>query len=313
MTSQNRNVSAVGITTRVKVDLNDEVGAMELLTKLTIASAKFEGLLNAEISPGPQGDSGEWSVVQRFHTAENAASWRDSSVRKNILDNLAAHLKDGSHQDETTLDECAGTVAACITSIINPGMEDDYCDWLSSIQTAQARFPGYQGTYLQMPSNSSRLWTTILRFDTPEALEHWFVSKQRLELIEKSKQLVASENIKRLASSFPGWLPVDEQGNSPPKYKAAMLVLLGLYPVVMLQSRFMMPFMTEFQPPLRTFIGNVVGVAMCSFVTMPFLTGVYKDWLLPQAHTDRAKSDTIGIGTIVALYLLENILFWFFM
>jgi antibiotic biosynthesis monooxygenase (ABM) superfamily enzyme len=313
MASGDKKVSAVGITTRVKVESADEAVAMELLTQLTLASAKFEGLLNAEISPAGQSDSGEWSVVQRFHSAENAASWRDSDVRKNILTTLASHLKDGSHYDETSLDECAGTVAACITSIINPGMEDDYCNWLSSVQTAQAKFPGYQGTYLQMPSNSSRLWTTILRFDTPEALEHWFVSKQRLELIEKSKQLVTSESIKRLSSSFPGWLPVDEKGNSPPRYKAAMLVLLGLYPVVMLQSKFMTPYLTSVQPPLRTFVGNVVGVAMCSFVTMPFLTAVYKDWLLPQTHSDRGKVDTFGIATIVCLYLLENILFWFFM
>jgi uncharacterized protein len=307
MASEHKKVSAVGITTRVKVDTTDEVGAMELLTKLTIASAKFEGLLNAEIAPVGQNEPGEWTVVQRFHSSENADKWRNSDVRKSILEKLAGH------KDETSQEECAGTVAACITSVINPGMEDDYCGWLSSIQTAQAKFPGYQGTYLQMPSNSSRLWTTILRFDTPEALEHWFVSKQRLDLIEKSKQLVASENIKRLESSFPGWLPVEEKGNSPPKYKAALLVLLGLYPVVMLQSKFMTPFMTGFQPPLRTFIGNVVGVAMCSFVTMPFLTGVYKDWLLPQAHTNRAKSDTTGIATIIALYVLEIILFWFFM
>ncbi len=91
------------------------------------------------------------------------------------------------------------------------------------------------------------------------------------------------------------------------------LVLLGLYPVVMLQSKFMMPYMTEVHPPLRTSIGNVVGVAICTFVTMLFFTTAYKNWLLPEAHTAQAKTDTVGIATIVALYLLENIIFSFFM
>lgn len=308
-----QSLSATAVTTRVVLANARDPVAINLLTRLAMDSAQFEGLLNAEITPSLDRAKGEWIVTQRFHNEKHAESWRTSPGRLDLIAQLSGFLSQAGHSEETSQDECLATVAACITSVIRPGMEKQYRDWLSEIQTTQAQFPGYQGTYLQMPApGSDGLWTIVLRFDSPEMMEQWFRSEERSALIEKSKGLVASENIKRMHSAFPGWLPTDSEGQSPADWKAAMLVILGLYPVVELQLRFLSPLLSRWQPSLGMFFSNIISVLIISYVEMPILTKVFQDWLLPKSTANKRKSDLKGIGIILFLYLVENILFWTF-
>jgi antibiotic biosynthesis monooxygenase (ABM) superfamily enzyme len=302
--------SAIGVTTRLKVKSGDTEAAAPLLTSLAIAGTKFSGSLNAEITP-PTSLHDEWIIVQRFANEAQAFAWRDSTVRKERLAQLAPHLMESGVADETLQQQCDGSVAACISSLIKPGLEEDYYAWLQDIQTAQALSSGYQGTYLQMQkSGESSQWTTMLRFDSPEALEDWFKSKRRLELIEQARKFITSESIKRMTSSFPGWMPVDETGQSPANWKAAALVVLGLYPIVCLQIRFLSPALHDVKLALANFIGNVMSVALVTWLTMPFLTTVFAKWLLPPKGQDNTAIEMTGLAAVITLYAAEVLLFW---
>ena len=307
------NGVAIGVTTRLKVKSGETNSAIPLLTTLVIASTKFKGQLNAEITP-PTPLHDEWIIVQRFSTEAEAIAWRDSDTRKATLEKLAPYVMERGIADDTSQHQCDGSVAASISSVIKPGLEEDYFAWLNDIQTAQALSPGYQGTYLQMQKTSeSSFWTTMLRFNTQEALEEWMASKRRIELVEQSKKFISSESIKRMTSSFPGWLPVDESGESPANWKAAALVLLGLFPIVCLQIRFLSPALAKVNASLANFIGNTMSVALVTWMTMPFLTTVFGKWLLPPKASDRSVIELIALTTIIALYAIEILVFWYFL
>jgi uncharacterized protein len=50
----------------------------------------------------------------------------------------------------------------------------------------------------------------------------------------------------RLATSFPGWVPINPMtGKGPPNWKTALLVILGLFPIVMLEMRFLSPILAS--------------------------------------------------------------------
>ena len=173
------NGVAIGVTTRLKVKSGETNSAIPLLTTLVIASTKFKGQLTAEITP-PTPLHDEWIIVQRFSTEAEAIAWRDSDTRKATLEKLAPYVMERGIADDTSQHQCDGSVAASISSVIKPGLEEDYFAWLNDIQTAQALSPGYQGTYLQMQkTHESSFWTTMLRFNTQEALEEWMASKRR--------------------------------------------------------------------------------------------------------------------------------------
>jgi hypothetical protein len=64
-------------------------------------------------------------------------------------------------------------------------------------------------------------------------LEAWMNAPERKALLAESKEFIESEELMRLATAFPGWVPLDPMtGEGPPNWKTAMLVLLGLFPIV---------------------------------------------------------------------------------
>src|SRR5260370_9032090 len=237
--------------------------------------AKFPGYVSSDMMPGPDGGN-EWTIVLNFRTPEASEVWQKSSERAAIIAESIPFLEGGNFGDAVRTDgtgEQPGTsVTEVILSKIKPGMDDAWREWAGKIQAAQARYPGYRGTYLQPTSSNDSHWTTLLRYDTAEHLENWMAAPERTKLLEESKEFIESEELMRLATSFPGWVPINPAtGKGPPDWKTALLVLLGLFPVVMIELRFLSPVLGALglHASLATFIGNALSVAVTSFITMP--------------------------------------------
>jgi hypothetical protein len=100
----------------------------------------------------------------------------------------------------------------------------------------------------------------------------------------------------RLATSFPGWVPVSSvTGEFPPDWKTAMLVLLGLYPTVLLELRFLKPHLSFLNPSLATFFGNIGSVAVTSFITMPLFVRWFGWWLFTDKKSSKSRGP-LGFG-----------------
>ncbi len=305
-----------GVSTKINVDSPDSNAFQHGLSTLMLAGSKFPGFLNAEISPlqfaGVGSKGKEWIIEQRFRTPDEAKSWFESDVRKKAMDELHSSCK--VVNEDMTPHVVGGAVAAAIASYVKPGMEDQYAEWLHKIQTEQSKFPGYVGTYVQPPTaGTPSLWMTLLRFDSPENMDYWLAAPIRKELLLENKKLVESENIQRMTSSFPGWMPTDpETHEAPANYKSAMLVLMAIQPIVLFQSRYISPTLKSWQPELSIFLLNATGVSLLTWVAMPFLTKVFYKWLLPGTTMDRQKTNLSGFALVLLVYIIEVIVFWNF-
>lgn len=116
----------------------------------------------------------------------------------------------------------------------------------------------------------------------------------------------------RLATAFPGWVPIDPMtGKGPPNWKTAMLVLLGLFPVVMLELKFLSPKLSllGIHASLATFIGNSISVAVTSFFTMPWCVRWFGWWLFPEKGLEK-RLTTKGLAILGLLYAVEIIALW---
>lgn len=277
--------------------------------------AKFPGYVSSDMMPGPDGGN-EWTIVLNFRTPEQLEVWQKSSERAAIIAESIPFLEGGNFGDAVRTDgagEQPGTnVTEVILSKIKPGMDDAYRAWTVKIQAAQARYPGYRGTYLQPPSSNDSHWTTLLRYDTAEHLENWMAATERTKLLEESKEFIESEELMRLATSFPGWVPINPAtGKGPPDWKTALLVLLGLFPVVMIELRFLSPVLSRFgfHASLATFIGNALSVAATSFITMPLFVRWLGWWLFPPDASSFAVTSK-GVAILIVLFAFEVAAFW---
>lgn len=279
------------------------------------AIGKFPGYISSDMMLGTNG-SNVWTIVTNFRSADDLAGWQQSREHSEIVaegiplfegGNLGEVAQGGEASVEPT-----GDVTEVIFSRIKPGMEDAYREWAARIEAAQARYPGYHGMFLQPPDEKGGTWTTIIRFKSASQLEAWMNAPERKRLLQESKAFIEHEQLTRLATAFPGWVPVDPTtGKGPPNWKTAMLVLLGLFPVVMLELRFLNPPLSVLglHASLATFIGNSLSVAATSFITMPLFVRWFGWWLFPNdASTFRVTSK--GVAILVALFALEVAALW---
>ena len=278
--------------------------------------AKFPGFISSDIMP-PDEHSDAWTIVLNFKSPDLLTDWQQSKERGAVIAELLPLLTGGdigeAMQRETPQAAQPGTnVTQVILSKIKPGMEDAYRAWAAKIQQAQSRYPGYRGMYLQPPSSSDGHWTTLLRYDTAAHLEAWMAAPERAALLRESKAFIENEELMRLATSFPGWVPINPAtGKGPPDWKTAMLVLLGLFPIVMLELRFLNPVLTRLglHASLATFIGNALSVAATSFITMPLCVRWLGWWLFPSdASTFRITSK--GVAILIVLFAVEILALW---
>ena len=78
-------------------------------------------------------------------------------------------------------------------------------------------------------------------------------------------------------------MPNDPATGKPPNmWKTACLVLLTLFPVVMLELRFLNPHLATLNPAVRTFIGNAISVALTTWPLMPLAIWGFHAWLFPE-------------------------------
>jgi len=201
-----------------------------------------------------------------------------------------------------------GSVTEVIFSKIKPGREEDYRAWSVRMQAEQAKYPGYRGMFLQPPVEASGMWTSILRFAGAAQLENWMNAPERASMLKESKEFIEHEQLTHLATAFPGWVPIDPAtGEGPPNWKAALLVLLGLFPIVMLEMRFLNLAQFGIHASLATFIGNAISVALTSFITMPLCVRWFDWWLVPKGVPGTTAK---GVEILCLLVALEVIVLW---
>lgn len=272
---------------------------------------KFPGYISGDVV-APKAGSHEWTIMLNFRSKESAEAWRTSKERLDLLSEGRGLLEGGSFGEVVKSrdgQELESSVTEVIFSKIKAGQEDVYREWAARMQAAQAQYPGYQGMFLQPPDEAGGFWTTILRFDSASHLEAWMNAPERKEMLKESKAFIEHEQLTRLTTSFPGWVPIDPAtGNGPPNWKAAMLVLLGLFPIVMLEMKFLSPVLASMgiHASLGTFIGNVISVALTSFATMPFFVRWFDWWLFPKTPGATTKGNII----LCILFAVEVVALW---
>lgn len=284
---------------------------------MSMAAAGFPGFVNAEVNAlaaASASDRPQWRSVQQFRSANDLQVWRRSEQYRRLLQD-AKTLVDAS--DPTALSEeeakegyADGTVSEVITTRVKPGKDREYQEWVQRINRAEAQFIGYRGGFLQPPvSEQQPCWMSLVRFATPDQLDAWLNSDVRRRLLVEHEALVESWEHHRTPSSFAGWFPErTASGEAPAAWKQSMLVILCLFPIVMLEMRFLSPLLSKLNSSGSTFIGNVISVSLLAWPFMPLVIGRMNWWLTPRKD-GWSWINPVGVLLILAVYALETTIF----
>jgi uncharacterized protein len=281
--------------------------------KLNAAIVAFPGFVSLEFvnsTPAHQ----EWTIVERFKTIAQATAWKASSPCRQILNELRSIVIE-QNVEETLIDQSPliGGVTEVIVVEVLPEKETVFREWIAKIHALEAKFEGFRGVYVQSPiENHGKFWITLLQFDTIEHLDQWITSSTRQDILSESKGLIAYMEHHRVISPYAGWFAsIARIGQLPALWKQTMVILLVLFPIVMLEFKYLNPHLDGLNLSLSTFIGNALSVSLISFPAMPFAIYCLKWWLLPNPAPSR-WINLAGAALVFVLYLLEIWFFWNF-
>ena len=271
------------------------------------------GCLSCELVAASLPEQQDPVTVVGFDSTTALRGWLESPARRDLV------AEGGTLTQGGWIAEIAGGAAAeyrlkglateVIVTDVKPGRESEYRAWAGRIERAQAAFPGYSGSFVQPPQAGETGWTTIMRFATVAELDGWLKSPERERLLEEARELIDRELVHRVDASFPGWAPNDPAtGKPPPTWKTATLVLLVLYPVVMLEVKFLSPRLGGLNPALGTFIGNAISVSLTTWPLMPLAIRAYDWWIFPESRPRWVA--LAGPLALLACYALEMAALW---
>lgn len=307
MTTEVKSAAVSAVTTRIVVRPEASAAFADWQAAFTRGASSQAGFLGVEILPAYAGST-EWQIIQRFVAHDALETWLAHPDRAALLERLGPlRMPDEPGLPEEVAPDyhAFGAVTEVITTVVEPGREGEFLAWSEAIQAAQARFPGYMGTFVQAPvTGDPPYWTALVRFTTPGQLDAWLASGQRKERLASADPTMSHWSSRRLAAGFGSWFAPDARGAVPPAWKQTALVLLVLFPVVALEIRFLSPLLTGLPTMVATFIGNAISVCLVSWPLVGLARAGMSWWLAP-APLRRRRVEVGGALLLIGLYAAE--------
>ena len=134
-------------------------------------------------------------------------------------------------------------------------------------------------------------------------------SRDRLALLKELEPIAESMHAHQV-TGLEGWFALNRKpggtNNLPASWKQALAVLFALYPTVMLLN-FMTPLWHNPSFPAQMLIGNILSVAMLTWVVMPVVSQLLRFWLT--GTTGDWKNEMMGLGTVIIGLILFLLVF----
>jgi antibiotic biosynthesis monooxygenase (ABM) superfamily enzyme len=167
---------------------------------------------------------------------------------------------------------------------VRHGHEADYEAWTRGINAALAQFDGSLGATVLRTGPHRREFHTLLQFETPEHLKAWLDSPVRAEWLKKLEGIIIESEEVNSLTGLERWFTLPSQGvaQAPPKWKTALLLLIGLYPLSFLMPWLLTPYTSWLHMAIEKLALMIPTIILMVWVIMPLLTRVFFWWLYPK-------------------------------
>lgn len=187
----------------------------------------------------------------------------------------ATEIMDGSINE-------SGPLTVVVTWRIRHGFEREFEAWRKEISSAALEFPGHMGIDVIVPGNNSE-YVVIFRFDSYTHLRAWQESDIRRDLLKKADPFREAEPSYHLESGLEYWFTRSGRAEPPPRWKMAIVTVLGVWPVSFLIPWLLNPLIGKAPPFLQAFFIAVGIVVLLTWAVMPVMVKILRPWLEPRS------------------------------
>lgn len=273
-----RSSPTVVVSRRVLPEDEDAFGAW--ISRLITAAYRSEGYVSAGVERPDATHPDEWLVVYRFEDGASLEAWLTSETRQALLSE-GSHLFAGEAREQVVAGVPDQDEVRVVSSYrLRDGMEAEHLLVHQRTLDELRQFPGFlRREILDAVSGVQPETVVILTFDSQSNLIRWMDSHERTLALAELERLTEGELTTSVVGGFAGWFPADTVAASTPKWKQAVVVLIALYPTVILTSQLAEWFWPDLNSYVAIFVGNVISIAILTWLLMPALTYRLRAWL----------------------------------
>jgi antibiotic biosynthesis monooxygenase (ABM) superfamily enzyme len=168
-----------------------------------------------------------------------------------------------------------------VTRDVVPGRERDFDEWVHLIVSEAVRFGG-QGASVITPDASMRTHRVVVcRFANEDSLKAWEESEEHNRLMQEAEEF-STPRLQR-ATGLETWFTLPGEGAMvpPPRWKMALVTLIGIYPPVVVLLALVVPRVEAWPLLARAAVIPLVLVPLLTYIIMPLLSRLLRDWLYP--------------------------------
>lgn len=179
-------------------------------------------------------------------------------------------------------------VAVLTLRTVKQGYRDKFEAALHEFISASLNAEGQLGVHVIRPSGGSREYGILRRFSSREARDSFYHSASFHEWEKQVAPMVEGSPVRQELTGLEAWfsLPGPAAVGHPPRWKMALVTLLGVYPVSLVVPRLLHPLIATLHPLVAALIIALGIVLMLTWVVMPVLVKILRPWLYPREEKD---------------------------
>jgi uncharacterized protein len=201
--------------------------------------------------------------------------------------------------------------------IVPQGRDFAFKRWHDRLVKQAKQYPGFLRADLCPPLRCPDpvvKWYSIVHFDSPEHLDDWIQSSDRRHRVAEGQAIFQAYRFKSFTTGLEGWFSqhsgkLEHTSLAPPPWKQILAVVLGLYPIVMLQSRLLSALNLGGSVAIVTLGSNLLTSTLLSLVVMPVVTRRLSFWLQPAYRLPARQRDLMGLAIVISILGMMVLLF----
>ena len=179
-------------------------------------------------------------------------------------------------------------VTVLITRRVLRGRAEEFERLMAGMQSAAESFPGHMGGFVIPPERHEEgCWRVLFAFDNDAHLQAWTRSDERQRWLQRIAHVTHGDAAMRVMSGLETWfaLPSARIKAPPPRWKMALVTLLGIYPLVQLSTHSVTPALEPLLPPwLTALVASASITVAMTWLVMPTLVRLLAGFLYPTAR-----------------------------
>ena len=173
-------------------------------------------------------------------------------------------------------------VTVSIARRVRPGKEQAYESWVRQIIAAVSRYPGHLGVAVLRPVPGGRAdYVLVDRFDSLQHQQNWEQSAERAGFLQRLADLTDVEKQIQKASGSEFWFSLPEVPAEavPHRHKMTLVITVAVFCLGMTLNGLFGDVLHQLPLVVRVAVLSIVQVLALSYVLMPRLTALLKNWL----------------------------------